>query len=737
MQIKQPHTTISAPAIAWADVVTLALGLIALTLGLGGYGFYEPHEGHFGGVAREMLLRGDWITPTLNGAPYLNKPPLLYWLIATSTALFGFTEFAARLPLAIIGWVGAVVAWKWARELWNPASGRVAALMLSVAFGWFMFTHQILIDVLLSTLLLAAYYCLWRVVWKGGWVYFLALYVLLGLCVLAKGPFSLVFPFIGYLALAIQQRNWAISGKLRQGLGAGVTLLVTLPWVIAVERANPGFLNYFLFNENLKRIADTRWPPDYEVSKVSAIGYLAVTAIWCVPWILVLPQAVHSAWKDIQQGNGKAGEAGEAGGEEKSQSPVLSPQSRRTGVSPVFPSHQSKGLPKNKLSNLVGQVSRLPLGQGGPDAHPTRGSWIFFCLEVPKIQNPKSDGVLLLVIAAVLPVLLFLPLSSRLVYYSIPAIAPFVILCAGWWSRCQEQSQRRGRMAAGVSCCLLGLGACSATSIWAPELVMGLPELANAPDLSSIVRAIALFIGSGCLIGGILMLLCRPNWALIAILTGFVSAYVASAHGFAAVQDFRSSKTLIETANLRLGLTTLWVFEGSRELGAAGAMSYYLDRQGNHNLSDLAGSKAETGVHTRTGEAGEAKEKISPMKATWYQSKIQNLPLGWAKGKHNTAYRVVLVLTDGGPNRLPPSFPGPRPGYALTKRELQEYWDSPRPVVFVTDFLRKPDSQRSRDELLDPPNLNLPNDSGDPLLVVGPRKLYGNFAARELWFQKL
>jgi hypothetical protein len=160
-------------------------------------------------------------------------------------------------------------------------------------------------------------------------------------------------------------------------------------------------------------------------------------------------------------------------------------------------------------------------------------------------------------------------------------------------------------------------------------------------------------------------------------------------------------------------------------------MSYYLDRQGNHNLSQVAGElgRREARELGSKGAGENPKSKIQNPK-----SKIQNLPPGWAKGKEDTAYRVVLVLTDGGSNRLPPDFPGPRPGYAITKRELQEYWDSPYPVVFVTDFLRKPDSQRRPGEPPDPPNLNLPARSGEPLLVAGPRRLYGNSAARELWF---
>ena len=62
-------------SLSWLDPLIL-LGAIALFfLGLGDFPLYEPHEGHFAGVAREMMLRGDWLTPHLNGAPYLNKPP--------------------------------------------------------------------------------------------------------------------------------------------------------------------------------------------------------------------------------------------------------------------------------------------------------------------------------------------------------------------------------------------------------------------------------------------------------------------------------------------------------------------------------------------------------------------------------------------------------------------------------------------------------------------------------------
>ena len=573
----------------WVDGVILALGLIVLTFGIGDYGFYEPHEGHFGGVGYEMLLRGDWVTPTLNGVPYLNKPPLLYWLVAGSYTLFGVTEWAARLPLALAGWFGTIIAWKWARELWGVEAGRTAAAMLSVTLGWFIFTHQLLIDVLLATLVLGTYYCLWRLLWANSWRYFFGLYSLLGLCVLAKGLLGIVLPLLGCIGVAVSRRG-GIS--IRVVPGTAVMLAVILPWFIAVERFNPGFLVYFFYNEHFQRIFDSRWPPDYEVSKVSALGYLAITAIWCLPWTLLLPSVIRSTWRDWRKGH------------------------RR-----------------------------------------------------------QSEGVLLLVIATLSPILLFLPLSSRLVYYSLPAVPPYVILCAGWWS------QKKLRAIAIGIFVVLGL-AVSSAAFWAPHLIMKLPQIDNNPSLGWLIVPVALSIGLSWLLAGILFN--RPI-SLAVIWLGFASAYIFIVRGFVLYQPVRSSKTLIEMATPCLSNATLWTFEGSRELGTAGAIGYYLNRQASAN----------------------------------------QLPPGWVQKKNN--YRIVMVLSDGGSNRILPQFPGSPPEYAITQKELQQYWDSPRSVVFVTDFMRQPNDPG------DPPDLNVPNHSGQPLLIVGSRKLYGNAAARKLW----
>src|SRR5262245_40951120 len=66
-----------------------------------GFRLLEPDEGRYAQVPREMLERGDWVVPTLQGEPYLDKPPLVYWLVMLSYRAFGTHDWAARLVPAL------------------------------------------------------------------------------------------------------------------------------------------------------------------------------------------------------------------------------------------------------------------------------------------------------------------------------------------------------------------------------------------------------------------------------------------------------------------------------------------------------------------------------------------------------------------------------------------------------------------------------------------------------------
>ena len=649
----------------WIDISILLLTLIVTLFGIGSYGLYEPHEGHFAMVGQEMLWRNDWVTPHLNGSPYLNKPPLLYWLIATATSIFGSTEFAARLPIGLFGWLGIIIAWKWTRELWGINSSRVSALMLSVSLGWFLFTHQILIDVLLGTLWLCSNYFLWRCLTTGAslsldrprsWINWFGAYLSLALCVLTKGFIGIVFPLISCCALIVVRQDWRIIKRIKLYQGLLLILAVVLPWFIAIERANPGFLNYFVVNEHLDRLLDRRFPPDYTVSKISAVGYLIVTACWCFPWILFLPSVIKFTWLEWRRG---------------------------------------------------------------------------FLENASILERKNSDGIFLIAMGAMLPVILFLPFASRLVYYSIPTVPFYVMLCAGWWERYSRQSSIKkqptitdypvpkptlsnsksspiGTLSPysvrivncpvraytlnlyGVVAIILGIS-CYGAIAFLPSILTTLPTVFQTAEVVWLVGIIAIALGTGWLASGMAMLR-RCAWAWLPLCLVLVIIYIVSIRGFVLYQEIRSAKNLVQQANSCLSLDTLWIFEGSREIGAAGSIGYYLNQNQTTNYPN----------HDSPG---------------WVQNEAR-------------PYRRVLVLADGGKNRLPPQFPGSPPEYLITQTELQNYWYSDRPTVFLTDFLRQPHDPE------DPVTLNLPQKNIQSYLVRGQRRLYLNQAAEEIATQQ-
>ena len=603
-----------------------ALGLI--TFGIGNYGLYEPHESHFTMVANEMVWRGDWITPYLNGAPYLNKPPLLYWSIAISTTFFGNTEFAARLPIALVAWLGMIIAGKWSKDLWGVTANRITVLMLSVTWGWFIFSHQILIDILLATLILASNYFFWKLLFKPqSWFYFLCLYTSIALSLLTKGLVGGFFIFCSYIALAIYHRNWQVFKQTKLLLGILFTLSLILPWCFAIEKANPGFWHYFIFNEHLARIVDRRFPPDYVVSTINPWGYLGITAFWLFPWVIFLPSTIGFAWQKL------------------------------------------KANRKQK-------------------------------------KSAEQNAVLLLTVAFVLPILIFLPLSSRLIYYSIPAIPSYIILCSGALIerviikpkqlfkpyKSLKINANFGFYLSGSILMLLGIIALTAIAVF-PKLFQSFTNLQKYSIITSLVAAILIALALGFLFSSIEFF--RKNYSLSfkSLVISLFIAYSIITVIFSFYQDVRSSRNLVTIVDRNLPINTLWIFEGSREIGAAGGITYYLNRE-------KAIEQTEESLSTN-----------------------QELPLGFVSGKEAKIYRNVLVLEDGGKNRIPPQFPGNKLSYLINQQELQTYWDSMRPVVFITDLLR--DFENSED----PIELNLPNNAGKPLLSIGKRQVYINQAA--------
>ncbi len=226
---------------------------------LGAVPLFDLDEGAFSAATWEMLQRGDFVTPWLNGAPRFDKPILIYWLQAASVTAFGLHEWALRLPsaLAASGWVLAV--WAFTAPRGGARAALLAALFTACAAGVLVIGRAATADALLNLWLALALLDLYRHFERPARPLRLRVFLWIGLAVLTKGPIGLLIPLAVSLPFHLLEgrgRDWLRAAS--DPLGWAVLLAVALPWYVAEYLAQgQAFIDGFFLRHNLSRFADT------------------------------------------------------------------------------------------------------------------------------------------------------------------------------------------------------------------------------------------------------------------------------------------------------------------------------------------------------------------------------------------------------------------------------------------------------------------------------------------------
>lgn len=274
-------------------LVPLGVAVVAAALFLSGLGagpFVDPPEGFHTEIAREMLVRRDFVTPRLNTVRYFDKPPLLYWLIALSSAVAGPTPFAARMwsALAAVGVAGATAYV--GMLLGGPRVGLLAGLMSAANMGIFLFGRFVKPDLVFILCMVLAYVgFVLAYLGRGRWP--LALfYAALGLATLAKDVLGALGPIV-----AIGAFFWLTRERpLRPWVpwwGVGIFCVIALPWYALVEWHNRGFLWYTIVDNHVLNLVRQRAFPDEDIP-LGGLEFLMVTTVAFLPWILAVPAGI-------------------------------------------------------------------------------------------------------------------------------------------------------------------------------------------------------------------------------------------------------------------------------------------------------------------------------------------------------------------------------------------------------------------------------------------------------------
>ena len=277
---------------AWLEGLALAcLMVLAFALFLGNVRapLLEPTEARYAEIPRQMLLSGNWLVPTLDNEPYLDKPPLFYWLVMGAYQMGGISDRVARWVPGLAGILTVLVSWAWLRLRAGPRAAWLAAFLLVTCARFIHYERMLAMDSVLCLFLVSGIAtgdlaCQSGQFKRGWWI---ACSILIGLALLTKGFVALPL-VLGPLCLWwVLERSAAKPTPKDWLLGAGLAMAPLLAWMIPLSMRLDGFLEHFVWRHHVVRFLepfDHAAPPWY---------YLPGLLLGMGPWLVLFPGMVH------------------------------------------------------------------------------------------------------------------------------------------------------------------------------------------------------------------------------------------------------------------------------------------------------------------------------------------------------------------------------------------------------------------------------------------------------------
>ena len=258
-------------------------------------------------IARNMLTSKDWVTARLDGVAYLEKAPLIYWMMAVSYKILGVHDWAARLPLAFSTVALCWITYRFGRWAFGEEAGLYAGVVLATSAGLFLFTRILIPDATLTATITGAIWA-WMSLLEPEEQRPLRWSVMLGACLgtglLLKGLIAVVFPVLaGVVYMALTRQLLSLKSWRRMTLGTAIVIasVNAVPWHVLATLHNPpyfafsmqseagkyrGFFWFYFFNEHLLRFLNLRYPRDYNT--VPRLWFWLLNLVWMFPWAVYL-----------------------------------------------------------------------------------------------------------------------------------------------------------------------------------------------------------------------------------------------------------------------------------------------------------------------------------------------------------------------------------------------------------------------------------------------------------------
>lgn len=273
---------------SWQYILLGLFILFGCYYGMSSYAILDMNEGLYAEVAREILANHHYLIPFLNGVPYLEKPPLLYWLLALSYRAFGDNAFAARLIPSTATALTCLSMVYFGKKLQMPRVGWISAVVLLTSLVFLIIGRVVFFDMLFTLLISATMFSFFLWYQENKSFYLYNIYLFLGLSVLTKGFLPLaILPLIIisflFLTRAGKDRYKALFDKKAIIL----FLIVVLPWHLLAILWQPGFTWEYMINNQFLRFFNQRIPHDYHTGPI--YYYVIRIFAYLLPWTAIFP----------------------------------------------------------------------------------------------------------------------------------------------------------------------------------------------------------------------------------------------------------------------------------------------------------------------------------------------------------------------------------------------------------------------------------------------------------------
>jgi 4-amino-4-deoxy-L-arabinose transferase-like glycosyltransferase len=265
---------------------------------------FDPDEGRYAEIPREMVASGDWVTPRLDGIKYFEKPALGYWATAAAFEVFGQHAWTVRLWPALTGMLGLMLTFALGLRLYDQRAALLAVLVQASALLYVAMARIATLDMGLTLGLQMAMTALALLVqrpevpWIKTWRLSLLLGVGVALAVMTKGLVGILIPGAVAVLFMLLHRDWRLLLRAQPWWTLAALLLLAAPWFVLVSARNPEFAHFFFIFQHFQRYLSTaqfdRYQPAWFFLPVLALGFL--------PWTTLLPGTLLSAWRAARGG---------------------------------------------------------------------------------------------------------------------------------------------------------------------------------------------------------------------------------------------------------------------------------------------------------------------------------------------------------------------------------------------------------------------------------------------------